>query len=300
MKPGDELDSDYFCIYLKSPYINNKFIEQSIGSAQKRINLKDLKKYRIVIPEIIEQIKIAKILSTWDKAIETTEKLIENSKAQKKALMQQLLTGKKRFPGFKKEFRRLHIRDIADIDKESLGNKTSPSFKFRYISLSDVDLGEISDVLRGYQYKDAPSRARRVVSDGDILMSTVRPNLKAFAKVGSASGDCVASTGFAVLIPKPEFDGDYLYHYLFSSHIAGQLHALVVGSSYPAINSSDVKGLAVYCPNEKEQKVISSVLNRNERTVHNLGMQLARLRSEKKALMQQLLTGKRRVKLDKR
>ncbi len=175
MKLGDELDSDYFCVYLKSPYINNKLIEQSIGSAQKRINLKDLKKYRIVIPEIIEQIKIAQILSTWDKAIETTEKLIENSKAQKKALIQQLLTGKKRFPGFKKEFRRLHIRDIADIDKESLGNKTSPSFKFRYISLSDVDLGEISDVLRGYQYKDAPSRARRVVSDGDILMSTVRP-----------------------------------------------------------------------------------------------------------------------------
>ena len=128
-------------------------------------------------------------------------------------------------------------------------------------------------------------------------MSTVRPKLQGFARVSESEASCVAYTGFSVLSVKKGYDGDYLYHYLFSSHITGQLNALVVGSNYPAINSSDVKGLVIYCPPYEEQRAISKVLNNCDQMAEHLRSQLGHLKQEKKSLMQQLLTGKRRVKV---
>ncbi|WP_458796933.1 restriction endonuclease subunit S domain-containing protein, partial [Vibrio cholerae] len=81
--------------------------------------------------------------------------------------------------------------------------------------------------------------ARRVLQNGDILLSTVRPNLKGFVKISEKHADCIASTGFSVLTPKKRVSGDYIYQYIFSSHVTGQINSLVVGSNYPAINSSD-------------------------------------------------------------
>ncbi len=262
------------------------------------VNRNDLHTVKVPVPPRNEQKKIARILSTCDKAIETVKKLIENSKAQKKALMQQLLAGKPRQSGSSNERRRLHISDVAKVDVRSLSIKTPTDYSFRYISLSDVNNGQISDNLNSYVFSSAPSRARRVVEEGDILMATVRPNLQAFARVGTKHGGCIASTGFAVLSPKKNFDGDYLYHYLFSSHVTGQLSALVVGSGYPALNSSDVKGLTIYCPAYEEQRAIANILNKADSVVENLLRQSSRLKEQKKALMQQLLTGKRRVKVD--
>ncbi|MBE4475983.1 hypothetical protein HJ008_21430 [Vibrio parahaemolyticus] len=148
-----------------------------------------------------------------------------------------------------------------------------------------------------HEFSAAPSRARRVLQDGDILMSTVRPNLKGFAKVTSCYADCIASTGFAVLTPKKKVSGDYIYQYIFSAHVTGQIDSLVVGSNYPAINSSDVSGLKVYCPAFEEQQKIASVLTAADKEIELLEAKLAHLKQEKKALMQQLLTGKRRVKV---
>ena len=127
-------------------------------------------------------------------------------------------------------------------------------------------------------------------------MATVRPNLQAFARINEDFSDCIASTGFSVISPKKGFHGDYLYHYLFSTHITSQLNALVLGSSYPAINSSETKDLDINCPSYEEQVVIAEVLNAAEETIINLTAQLNYLRDQKQSLIQQLLAGKRRVK----
>ena len=266
------------------------------------ISSKVLLKYTLKLPPLPEQRKIAKILGTWDKAISTTECLIDNSKQQKKSLMQQLLTGKKRLlddtdKPFDGELQRLSMSELATIDKESLGKKTPDNFEFNYISLSDVETGRISRRLEKHVFDSSPSRARRIVRNGDILLATVRPNLKGFAKAEELHDGMIASTGFSVLSPKKNVSGSYLYHYLFSCHLTGQINALVVGSNYPAINSSDVGGLKIYCPSYSEQQKIASVLNNADESIKTLEQQLSDLKQEKKALMQQLLTGKRRVKI---
>tara|TARA_B100000676_G_C18062749_1_gene838880 strand:+ start:891 stop:2099 length:1209 start_codon:yes stop_codon:yes gene_type:complete len=266
----------------------------------KTLGQSEFAKLRFTMPPIEEQQKIATILSTWDKAITTTEQLLANSQQQKKALMQQLLTGKKRLLDkdgvrFSGEFKRYHFSDLLEIDRKSLGSKTDPNLEFDYISLSDVGTGTIPGALERHIFKTSPSRARRIVSPGDILLATVRPNLQGFAKVREQHEHCIASTGFAVLTPKKGTCGDYVYHYLFGSHITGQINALVVGTNYPAINSSDVSGLCIYCPHYEEQIEIAKVLNSSDELINALQQKLEALKQEKKALMQQLLTGKRRV-----
>ncbi|WP_119394471.1 restriction endonuclease subunit S [Salinibius halmophilus] len=298
------ITNDYlFSMLTKSRFIY--FISTLVrGNAnQVSITLAELFSYKFLLPPYDEQRKIAKILSTWDKAISSTERLINNSKQQKKALMQQLLTGKKRLldesgKPFEGEFDRVNLSELATIDKSSLGKKTPEDFEFSYISLSDVETGKIAGNLEKHFFASSPSRARRKVNCGDILLATVRPNLKGFAKVKAEHDGMIASTGFSVLTPKKDVSGDYLYHYLFSCHITGQINALVVGSNYPAINSSDVSGLKVYIPCYDEQKKIAKVLNNADESLAQLEQQLADLKQEKKALMQQLLTGKRRVKIN--
>ncbi|MCB1986210.1 MAG: restriction endonuclease subunit S [Burkholderiales bacterium] len=287
--------TEYFDQFRRSHKWNDFMVRAGNGSVRVRIYLKDLTPLKLVLPPLSEQKKIARILSTWDRAIEVTEKLLNNSQQQKKALMQQLLTGKKRLPGFSREFKRFHFSDLLKIDAESLGKKTPNDFEFDYISLSDVMAGRISSKLDRHKYENSPSRARRVLTEGDLLFATVRPNLQGFAKVSVAHADCIASTGFSVLTPKKNMCGDYVYHYLFSAHITGQINALVVGTNYPAINSSDVAGLSIYCPEYEEQKRIADILNNCDSIISSLQNKLNSLRQEKKALMQQLLTGKRRV-----
>ncbi|WP_412537196.1 restriction endonuclease subunit S [Marinobacter sp. MIT932201] len=305
LRPTAKIDSLYAEYLFKTPRMIYLFWAYSYGLTKDRLRLyfNDFARIPVTIPDIKEQRKIAKILSTWDKAITTTEQLLANSQEQKKALMQQLLTGKKRLLDkngvrFNGEFKRYHFSDLLEIDRKSLGSKTDPNLEFDYISLSDVGTGTILGALERHIFKTSPSRARRIVSPGDILLATVRPNLQGFAKVREQHEHCIASTGFAVLTPKKGTCGDYVYHYLFGSHITGQINALVVGTNYPAINSSDVSGLCIYCPHYEEQIEIAKVLNSSDELINALQQKLEALKQEKISLMQQLLTGKRRVKID--
>jgi len=125
----DKVNPIYLSLYLASDRCKYDIYRLSIGSTVLRINIADIKKLSILYPSLTEQTKIAQILSIWDRAIETTEKLIANSKAQKKALMQQLLTGKKRLPGFNKQWEEFQLNDIAtilvsNVDKKSYDDES--------------------------------------------------------------------------------------------------------------------------------------------------------------------------------
>ncbi|MGD8590335.1 MAG: restriction endonuclease subunit S [Chromatiales bacterium] len=113
----------YVLASTRSRYVLSRLATGTSGS-MKNITKSELMSLKILIPEKGEQTKIAQILSTWDKAIETTEKLIENSKAQKKSLMQQLLTGKKRLPGFDNGWKEYQLKDVVKILVSPVDKKT--------------------------------------------------------------------------------------------------------------------------------------------------------------------------------
>lgn len=188
-----------------------------------------------------------------------------------------------------------HFEDVADIDKESLNGSTPNEYEFDYISLSDVDSEDFKIETTRQIFSTAPSRARRVVKKGDILMSTVRPNLQGFSIIRSEVKDLVASTGFAVITTK-KCNNEFLFQYLFSSGINRQFYQLLVGSNYPAINSSDVRKLKIPLPPLPEQKAIAQVLSTADAAIQTTEKLIAKKELRKKWLMQQLLTGKKRLK----
>ena len=112
-----------------------------------------------------------------------------------------------------------------------------------------------------YKFSEAPSRARRVVKRGDVLLATVRPNLQGFYIFKNEVKDCIVSTGFSVLTPKPDLlDSVYLFQMLFSHQMLSIYYAVNVGSNYPAINSSDISNFKIPIPSLSEQKAIASLL----------------------------------------
>ncbi|MQU65677.1 restriction endonuclease subunit S [Pseudomonas sp. FSL R10-1350] len=301
LRPNKDVDSSYAEYLFNTKKMIYLFWAYSYGITNDRLRLyfNDFKRIPAIFPCIGEQKKIARILSLWDKAIKIAERLLINSHQHKKYLLQQLLTKKIRTPRFRSEFKRYHFSDLLKIDAKSLGKNTPENFEFNYISLSDVDNGRISSELECHKFQSAPSRARRIIAEDDILLSTVRPNLQGFAKIQKEHAGHIASTGFAVLTRKENVCADYVYHYLFSAHITGQINSLVVGTNYPAINSSDVSGLSIYCPEYEEQKEIAEILSSCDSMIYQLQHKIACLKKEKRALMQQLLTGKRRVIIDR-
>lgn len=284
----EKMNSWFLYYWLQS--MKPELERQAIGSTIKTIGLPYFKKLKLAIPPYKEQQKIAKILSVWDKAISVTEQLVVKSQQRKEELLRILLKPTE-------SFRKYKLSDLSRIDCNSIGSKVDDDFEFDYISLSDVNNGCISDDLVRHRLKNAPSRARRIVRKGDVLLSTVRPNLQGFAKVEEKHDGVIASTGFSVLTPHKNMCGDYIYHYVFSGHIKNQINSLVVGTNYPSINSSEIANLVIYCPEYQEQVKISRVLNASSEIIRIYQQKLAALKQEKQALMQQLLTGKRRVAL---
>jgi len=189
----------------------------------------------------------------------------------------------------------IKLGDYSNIDKKSLKNSTNEDFQFKYISLSDVNNGILNKNLPKLSFKDAPSRARRIVKVNDILLATVRPNLKSFAHIKKINEPTIASTGFAVIASNTKLYSKFLYLNLFSHFLDAQFHSFVVGSNYPAINSSDVKNLKIPLPPLSEQKKIAEILSCWDTAIETTQNFIEKLQLRKKGLMQQLLTGEKRL-----
>jgi type I restriction enzyme S subunit len=185
------------------------------------------------------------------------------------------------------------LENLVDIDSEQLGNTTDKDYLFYYIDIGSVSSGMILFPSFPTTFNEAPSRARKILQNGDILMSSVRPNLKAFARFNSedTNSQFVASTGFAVLRVKKGTDIDYIYHSLFSSPIENQITSLVVGSNYPALNTRDIRKLKVYLPQSKiEQTKIASILNLTDEGIAQTKKLVDKYHRIKLGLQQDLLT----------
>lgn len=183
------------------------------------------------------------------------------------------------------------IEEICAINPEALPSKTDPDFVFHYVAIDDVVEGSIVSFSEVY-FGEAPSRARRVVRNGDVIVSTVRPYLKAFSKVTDAEDEYVASTGFCVLRPKPGITTQgYIEHLVFSEPFIDYLKSRMTGSNYPAVKASDIKMFEVRLPSLPEQERIAEVLSSVDDSIRATQGVIAQAERVKRGLMEDLLTG---------
>ena len=286
--------------YLFSMLKKNKFnffISTLVrGNAnQVSITLDELFSYKFLLPTYDEQRKIAKILSTWDQAIATTERLIATSQQQKKALMQQLLTGKKRLvnPETGKEFEgdwetvkfsQLAVITMGSSPKSEAYNETGEGLP---LLQGNADIKFRRSAPRIYT-----NQVTKECSIGDILLSVRAP----VGSVAKSDHKACIGRGIASVKAKESNSQEYLYQWLLA--FEPKWERLSQGSTFEAVNSNDIKTLHILAPNLTEQQKIASVLTAADKEIELLQAKLAHLKDEKKALMQQLLTGKRRVKID--
>ncbi len=285
-----EIDLRFLSYLAATKYFQQTCFHSSIGvHVEKMIfRVEQWLKWPFNIPPLSTQRQIHQLFDTWEEAIATSEALLASANAEKRALMSLLLPPRHSSDWKRYEWQRVSIGDLAHVDSESLPATTDASFSFRYISLADINAGKISSRLRTFVFSEAPSRARRIVNPGDILMSTVRPNLHGHARLTGTHEGCIASTGFAVISASDNVNANYLYQYLFSDDIQRQVNALVTGSNYPAINSSDLRELQVSVPNKLRQDSVAKLLTIQDTRIEALRSQVAALLLEKEALMQRL------------
>jgi type I restriction enzyme S subunit len=160
------------------------------------------------------------------------------------------------------------LSEVTTLNSASLPEGTTPTKEFRYIDLSAVTQGRIDVPDKRICFDEAPSRARRLFSMGDILVSMVRPNLHGFAYIDFDASDCVCSTGFAVVKPKNPGDSLYIYAMLYSPFVARQIHSLLSGSSFPAIAATEIANIKIpFCATASDRMWIGKTIRMAERQV---------------------------------
>jgi len=290
----DVQDADYYEQLFLSGFLNKQLYSKINHGVRDDglLNLtgKDFYSCMVPIPPIAEQKKIAEILAQCDKIIVLKQERMAEETRKKKALLERLFSKSK-------EFQTRKVHELFSINSESLSDRTAPDYLFYYIDISSVNNGKIDLPSNKITFAEAPVRARKCFHYNDILMSTVRPHLHAFAHIDFQSEDCIASTGFAVLSPqKPEYS-EIVFHQLFSERMDKQFRKRLVGTNYPALNTSDVASLEVVIPKDEQLCIkLAECLTKQDSIIYLLKEELQVWKKKKEALMQLLLTGVVRVK----
>ena len=281
------------------------------GSAgHRRVTADYFNAYKVLTPPLPEQRKIAKILSTWDKAISTTERLIDNSKQQKKALMQQLLTGKKRLldesgKPFEGEWVNVAIGDVVELFN-GFAFKSSDALEMgcKWLKIANVGIGEIKWKDSSYLPENYQSEYKKYfLKVGDIVVAMTRPTLGnqlKIARLKRRSDESLLNQRVAKLVFSDKVSCEYMYQLLSTMEVALKLNSALLGTDPPNLNAKVLHEIQMQMPPLVEQQKIAAVLTNADQEIELLEKQLADLKQEKKALMQQLLTGKRRVIVDER
>lgn len=154
------------------------------------------------------------------------------------------------------------LKFLATLNDQALTEDTDPDYELLYIDIGNVDsFGRIHDVAP-YRFEMAPSRARRLVRDGDVIISTVRTYLEAIAPITAPPKNLVVSTGFAVVRPKTnKLDPGFCKYALRERHFLHEVVTRSTGISYPAINASDLADIELPVPPINVQKRIAAFLD---------------------------------------
>lgn len=252
-----------------------------------------LKHLKIPLPGLLEQKKIAQILSTWDVAIEKQEQLIAVKDTFKKGLMQVLLSGKKRFNGYIENWKNIPLgKLITPISGNSPSSfELLESGKHPYIKVED--LNNCQKYLTSSRFYIEYSQTN--VEIGAIIFPK-RGAAILNNKVRISSVELAMDSNLMAIMPNnKQIDSDFLYYKIISE----KLYKIADTSTIPQINNKHILPYKIEIPSIEEQQKIASVLNKADNEIDLLKQQLVDLHDQKRGLMQQLLTGEVRVIIKK-
>jgi type I restriction enzyme S subunit len=265
--PDESKVNAYFIKYYID-FIKREMQNISHGTTQDNLSLDKLRLFRFKVPAKDKVDEITDILLSYDKLIENNNRRIAILEEMAQSLYREWFV-KFRFPGHEnakfidsplgkipKGWEVKKLADVASINPESITKKNAPD-NIRYIDIKSVGIGTI-DEIKPMPFSEAPSRARRIVRDGDIIWATVRPNRKQYSYIAKPEENTVVSTGFAVIraetVPK-----SYLTQVTSTDGFVSYLVNHATGAAYPAVNSKDFESADILVPDGKVLGVFDDV-----------------------------------------
>lgn len=289
---NDLVDIDYLIYYFLTKRGTDILEAASPGGAGRNRTLGQERflKSKITLPPLSEQQKIAAILSTQDKVIELKEKLLAQKQQQKKYLMQQLLTGKKRLPGFDRKWNYVKANEIfkSIVDKSHGGKLEVLS------STQDKGIVPRSQVDIDIKYNENSLSTYKKVCEGDFVIS-----LRSFqGGIEYSNYAGIVSPAYTVLRAIVKIDAGYYKQFFKSSNYIKRLNVAVYGiRDGKQISYDDFGQIKIPVPPIEEQREVAKVLSTADHEIDLLQKSIEAEKQKKKALMQLLLTGKVRVKI---
>ncbi|MGB0833913.1 MAG: restriction endonuclease subunit S [Psychrobium sp.] len=295
----------FLSYYMNSEIGKARLKGLEVGSTILHINTKDLKKFRVLLPSIVEQRKIAQILSAWEKAISTTEHLIDNSKQQKKALMQQLLTGKKRMlddtgNSFEDDWEEITVGAVANLTAGGTPSTKHLEYwggEIPWMNSGEINLKQVYSVEGRITELGLKKSSTKEIPSNSVLIALAGQGKTRGTVAINRIKVCTNQSIAAIMPNEQKLDSDFLYFNLDNRY--RELRAMSTGDGgRGGLNLSILKSIKLKLPAIEEQQKIANVLTNADKEIELLQKQLDDFKQERKALMQQLLTGKRRVKID--
>jgi type I restriction enzyme S subunit len=306
----------FFLIFFLTPIGKYLLNIASPGGAgrNKTLGQKELDELKIPVPQFEEQKKIYEIINTWDDSIKKLQDLKRSKELRKIGLMQQLLSGRKRLPGFGAEtkndkeipsgWKPFLIREISDVFFSNVDKKT-------YTDQRKVFLCNYKDVYKNNYITNKISFMESTASNTEIEKFLLQKNDVIITKDSESSEDIGVPTvviedlknvvcGYHLAIIRPNInivDSIFLTQKLKEPYTRYKLSTLANGATRFGLSTSAIKNLKVILPGILEQKAISDVLFQQDDEIEALNRQIELYRNQKKGLMQKLLTGEVRVKL---
>jgi len=284
---SEECLAKWFCYCFMHRDLTPVLTRQGVG--RYKLTKAGLERLELPLPPIREQAAIVGVLSTWDQAIAATERLLANSKQQRLGLMQKLISDHSRQSRGEAVLRREHASEIF-LPRSVRRNEGLALMSV----MQDVGVVPRSSLDRKVVMPDGSTDGYKLVEPGDFVIS-----LRSFeGGLEYSRYRGVVSPAYTVLMPTKPIVDDFYRHYFKSQEFIGRLAVAVIGiRDGKQISYDDFEFIKLPYPSIAEQEAIGNKLNAAERVVKQHETYLQLLRQEKAALMSQLLTGKRRVKL---
>ena len=286
--------------------------EGKYNTLRLKVSRDDLRSMKLPFPNLQEQSRIVDYLNyklaKIDRFIRKKKQLIKLLNEQKASIINQAVTkgldpnAKMKPSGIEwlgditEHWEVKKLKYVVSLNDETLNEKTNPEFELRYIDIGNVnDAGDIAEIVK-FKFKDAPSRAKRIVKEGDVIISTVRTYLKAITLISEDCENLIVSTGFAVLRPKAKIISTFLNFSVRANYFIQKVCADSYGVSYPAINASELIELRIAFPCILEQTAIVSHIEKEtaklNQTISTIEKEIALVEEYKTALIAEAVTGK--------
>ncbi|MBS4060373.1 MAG: restriction endonuclease subunit S [Bacteroidetes bacterium] len=286
---------EYLCHYLNSSQGQKSIVEAAASTTQAALSMRNLRGLFFVRPALAEQEAIAAALSDVDALIESLEQLLAKKRQVKQGAMQELLSGKRRLPGFSGVWAVKRLGDIAEIVSGG-----TPSTRIREYWDGDIDWCTPTDIT-GTEGKYLFHTEKRITEEGlkkssanllpkGTLLLCSRATI---GEVRIATKTVCTNQGFKSLICSDQVYNEFLYYVILT--LKPKLLEKGIGSTFLEISKKDTASVEIDLPPFEEQTAIAEILSEMDAEIAALDAKLSKARRVKEGMMQELLTGRVRL-----